>query len=55
MGAHCQCYPEAYHDFHVEPPLMEFQVEGCQASKWRGAKPVITSKAHHLRHMYKTR
>ena len=25
-------------------PLMDFQVEVCQSSKWRGAKPVILAK-----------
>ena len=34
---------------------MEFHVEVCQASKLRGAKPVITSKAHHLSQMHQDR
>ena len=55
MGAHCQCFPETDHNFLMDSPLMEFHVEGCQASKWRGAKPVITSKAHHRNQMHKTR
>ena len=41
MGYHYQLSPETDHDFLRESPLMEFQVELCQASKWRGAKPVI--------------
>ena len=44
MGAHCQCSPETDHDFLRDSPIMEFQVEVCQASKWRGAKPVILAK-----------
>ena len=41
MGAHSQYSPGADHDVLAEYPLMEFQVEVCQASKWRAAKPVI--------------
>ena len=55
MGAHCQCFPETDHNFLMDSPLMEFHVEGCQASKWRGAKPVITSKSNHRNQMHKTR
>ena len=44
MGAHYQCSPEIDHDFLRDSPLMEFQVEVCQATKWRGAKPVILTK-----------
>ena len=44
MDAHYQCSPETDHDFLRDSPLMEFQVEVFQASKWRGAKPVITAK-----------
>ena len=44
MGAHYQCPPEIYHDFLRDSPLMEFQVEVCQASKLRSAKPVILAK-----------
>ena len=55
MGAHCKFSPETDHDFLRYSPLMEFHVEVCQAYKWRGSKPVITSKAHHLSQMHKTR
>ena len=41
MGAHCQFSPETDYEFLRDPPLMEFQVEVYQASKWRGAKPAI--------------
>ena len=44
MGAHFQCSPETDHDFLRNSPLMKFQVEVYQASKWRGAKPVILAK-----------
>ena len=44
MGAHFQCSPETDHDFLRDSPLMEFQVEVCQASKRMGAKPVILAK-----------
>ena len=44
MGAHYQCSPETDHDFLRDSPFMEFQVKVCQASKWRGAKPVILAK-----------
>ena len=44
MGAHYQCSPETDHDFLRDYPLMEFQVEVCQASKWRGANPVILAR-----------
>ena len=54
QGAHYQCSPETDHDFLMESPLMDFHMEGCQASKWRGAKPVITSKANHRNQMHNT-
>ena len=41
MGAHYQCSPETDHEFLRDSPLMEFQVEVFQASKWRFAKPLI--------------
>ena len=44
MHAHCHCSPETDHDFLRESPLMEFQVEVWQASKWRGAKSVILAR-----------
>ena len=55
MGPHYQCSPETEHDFLIDPPLTEFHVEGCQAFKWKGAKPVITCEAHHRNQMHKTR
>ena len=55
MGAHYLCSPEIYHNFLMDSHLMEFHVEEIQASKWRGAKPVITSKAHQRNQMHKTR
>ena len=44
MGVHCHCSSETDHDFHRDSPLMEFQVEVYQASKWRGSKPVIIAR-----------
>ena len=44
MGAHYQCSTETDHDLLRYSPLMEFQVEVGQASKWRGDKPVILAK-----------
>ena len=44
MGAQYQCSPETDHDFLRDYPLMEFQVEVFQASKWRGSKPVILAR-----------
>ena len=44
MGANYKCSPETEHDFLMDSPLMEFQVEVCQASKLRGTKPVILEK-----------
>ena len=44
MGAHCHCSPETDHNFLRDSPLMEFQVEVCQASKWRVTKPVILAR-----------
>ena len=44
MDAHYQCSPETDHDFLRDSPLMEFQMEVYQASKCRGAKPVILAK-----------
>ena len=55
MGAHYHCYLETDHDFLRDSPLMKFHVERIQDSKWRGAKPVITSKAHNRNHINKTR
>ena len=54
MGTHYQCSTEKDHDFLMDSPLMDFHVEGYQVSKWRGAKPGITSKAHHRNQMHKT-
>ena len=48
MGTHCQCSPETDHDFLRDSPLIEFHVEVCQASKWRGAKAVILEKHTNL-------
>ena len=44
MSAHYQWSPEKDHDFLRDSPLMEFQLEVCQASKWRGDDPVILAK-----------
>ena len=55
MGAHCQCSLETDNDLLVDSPSMEFHMEGYQASKWRGAKPIITSKANPCNQMHKTR
>ena len=48
MDAHYQCSPETDHDFLRDSPLMEFQVEVFQASKWRVDKPVILAKHTNL-------